>query len=112
MPTYEVAFVVQGFVANSVADIGPVECNGLRKDEHQYYLKDGRMYYNIDATSPEKAYALGKQLFKNDDFKELTVTDWKLEHVSLGDKYWYKEDLHEQKRMKEIYDADKLQTPH
>ena len=27
MPTYEVAFVVHGFVANTVADIGPVECN-------------------------------------------------------------------------------------
>ena len=29
MKTYEVAFVVQGYVANDVADIGPVECNGL-----------------------------------------------------------------------------------
>lgn len=95
MPTYEVAFVVQGFVANAVADIGPVECNGLQKDEHQYYLKDGRIYYNINATSPEKAYALGRQRFENDDFKDLTVTDWCLEHVSFGDKYWYKADLHE-----------------
>lgn len=95
MPTYEVAFVVQGFVANNVANIGPVECNGLQKDEHHYYLKDGRMYYNINATSPEKAYALGRQRFENDDFKDLTVTDWYLEHVSIGDKYWYKEDLHE-----------------
>ena len=109
MPTYEVAFVVQGFVANNVADIGLIKCNGLRKNEHQYYLKDGRMYHNIDATSPEKAYALGKQLFKNDDFKELTVTDWKLKHVSLGDTYWYAENLHKQKG---IYDEDKLQTPH
>ncbi|WP_029732296.1 replication/maintenance protein RepL [Dorea sp. AGR2135] len=95
MPTYEVAFVVQGYVANTVADIGPIECNGLQKDEHHYYLKDGRMYYNINATSPEKAYALGRQLFENEDFKDLTVTDWCLEHVSFGDKYWYKEDLHE-----------------
>ena len=94
MKTYEVAFVVHSYVANTVADIGPVECNGLQKDEHHYYLKDGRMYYNIDATSPEKAYALGKQLFENDDFKELTVTNWKLEHVSLGDTYWYAENLH------------------
>ena len=47
----------------------------------------------IDASSPEKAYVLGRQLFENDDFKELTVTDWFLEHVSIGDKYWYKEDL-------------------
>lgn len=95
MKSYEVAFVVHGYVANTVADIGPVECNGLQKDEHQYYLKDGRMYYNIDATSPEKAYALGKQRFENDDFKDLTITGWYLEHVSIGDKYWYKEDLHE-----------------
>lgn len=95
MPTYEVAFVVHGYVANTVADIGPIECNGLQKDEHQYYLKDGRIYYNIDATSPKKAYALGRQRFENDDFKDLTVTDWCLEHVSFGDKYWYKEDLHE-----------------
>ena len=93
MHTYEVAFVVHGYVANTVADIGPVECNGLRQDGHHYYLNDGRMYYNIDTTSPKKAYTLGKQLFENDDFKELTVTDWELEHVSLGDKYWYKEDL-------------------
>lgn len=48
MPTYEVAFVVHGYVANTVADIGPVECNGLQKDRHQYYLKDGRMYYNVN----------------------------------------------------------------
>lgn len=95
MPTYEVAFVVQGYVANTVADIGPVECNGLQKDGHQYYLKDGRIYYNINATSPEKAYALGRQRFENDDFKDLTVIDWCLEHVSFGDKYWYKADLHE-----------------
>ena len=60
MPTYEIAFVVHGYVANAVADIGPVECNGLQKDKHQYYLKDGRMYYNISATSPEKAYALSR----------------------------------------------------
>jgi len=84
MPTYEVAFVVHGYVANTVADIGPIECNGLQKDEHQYYLKDGRMYYNVNATSPKKAYALGRQRFENDDFKELTVTDWCLEHVSIG----------------------------
>lgn len=45
MHTYEVAFVVHGYVANTVADIGPVECNGFRQDEHQYYLKDGRRYY-------------------------------------------------------------------
>ena len=31
MKTYEVAFVVQGYVANDVADIGPVECNRLPK---------------------------------------------------------------------------------
>ena len=29
--TYEDRIVVQGYVANDVADIGPVECNGLRK---------------------------------------------------------------------------------
>lgn len=52
-------------------------------------------YATVNATSPEEAYALGRQRFENDDFKELTVTDWCLEHVSFGDKYWYKEDLHE-----------------
>lgn len=93
MQTYEVAFVVHGYVDNEDADIGPVECNGFREYEHQYYLKDGRMYYNIDASSPEKAYELGRQLFENDDFKELTVIEWFLEHVSIDDKYWYKEDL-------------------
>lgn len=95
MPTYEVAFVVHGYVANTVADIGPVECNGFRQDEHQYYLKDGRIYSNINATSPEKAYALGRQRFENEDFKKLTVTNWCLEHVSLDDTYWYAKDLHE-----------------
>ena len=30
MKTYEVAFVVQGYVANDVADIGPVESNSHR----------------------------------------------------------------------------------
>ena len=93
MQTYEVAFVVHGYVNNEDADIGPVECNGLQEYEHQYHLKDGRMYYNINASSPEKAYELGGQLFENDDFQELTVTEWFLEHVSIGDKYWYKEDL-------------------
>lgn len=51
MHTYEVAFVVHGYVANTVADIGPVECNGFRQDEHQYYLKDGRRYYILSVFS-------------------------------------------------------------
>ena len=29
----------------------------------------------------------------NADFGEAVVEDWYLEHVSYGDKYWYKEDL-------------------
>ena len=52
--TYKVAFVVHGYIDNEDADIGPVECHGLREYEHQYYLKDGRMYYNVDASSPKK----------------------------------------------------------
>jgi hypothetical protein len=93
MQTYEVAFVVYGYIDNEDEDIGLIECNGLQKYEHQYWLKDGRMYYSIDTSSPQKAYELGKQLFESDDFKALTVTDWCLEHVSIGDRYWYKEDL-------------------
>ena len=83
MQTYEVAFVVYGYIDNEDENIGLIECNGLQKYEHQYWLKDGRMYYSIDTSSPQKAYEL----------KALTVTDWCLEHVSIGDRYWYKEDL-------------------
>lgn len=93
MQTYEVAFVVYGYIDNEDENIGLIECNGLQKYEHQYWLKDGRMYYSIDTSSPQKAYELGKQLFESDDFKALTVTDLCLEHVSIGDRYWYKEDL-------------------
>lgn len=48
MQTYEVAFVVYGYIDNEDENIGLIECNGLQKYEHQYWLKDGRMYYSID----------------------------------------------------------------
>ena len=93
MQTYEVAFVVHGYIDNEYDDIGLIECNGLYKHENVYYLKDGRMYYAVNAPTPDKAYEFGKQLFEDDDFRNLTITDWCLEHVSAGEKYWYKEDL-------------------
>jgi hypothetical protein len=93
MKTYEVAFVIYGYITHEDDDIGPTECNGFTKQNNEFYLKDGRIYYNITAETPEKAYEFGKQIFAADDFKDLTITDWTLEHISYNDTYWYKEDL-------------------
>ena len=38
MQTYEVAFVVYGYIDNEDENIGLIECNGLQKYEHQYWL--------------------------------------------------------------------------
>ena len=53
------------------------------------------MYFTISAKTPEEAYKKGieKMQSGDTDFGEAVVEDWCLEHVSCGDKYWYKEDL-------------------
>ena len=53
------------------------------------------MYFTISAETPVEAYKKGivKMQSKSADFGEAVVEDWYLEHVSYGDKYWYKEDL-------------------
>ena len=45
--TYEVAFVVFGYIQNKDDDIGCIECNGLTKAGENYVLKDGRIYCNV-----------------------------------------------------------------
>ena len=41
MQTYEIAFVVHGYIDNEDADIGPVECHGLQGHEHQLVTNTG-----------------------------------------------------------------------
>lgn len=90
MKTYEVALVIRGYIDNIDDDIGVIECNGVIPsdvDDEKFVIKDGRLYYNIEASSPQLAYEKAKIQFENEDLKRLHLTDWTLEHVSLGDKY-------------------------
>lgn len=93
---YEVAFVVYADIPEKDSSIGDLECNGTLKSYNCYSLRDARMYFTISAETPEEAYKKGieKMQSGNADFGEAVVEDWYLEHVSYGDKYWYKEDLH------------------
>lgn len=93
--TYEVAFVVFGYIQNEYDDIGCIECNGVAKTGEDYVLKDGRIYFNFVEKSPQAAYEHGVWLMQSGaaNFGDAEVVDWYLEHVSCGDKYWYKEDL-------------------
>ena len=96
MKTYEVAFVIRGYVDNIDDDIGVIECNGTVPsdiDDEKFVIKDGRLYYTIKASSPQLAYEKAKIQFENEDLKQLHLTDWTLEHVSRNNQYWYKEDL-------------------
>ena len=91
---YEVAFVVEGYVSDEDAYLGEtLECNGFYKENGTLYLKDGRAYYDVEAMSAQEAYEKGRSYFEADDFGELEILDTSLEHVSLGDTYWYPEDL-------------------
>lgn len=98
MKTYEVAFVIEGYIDNIDDDIGVIECNGTVPsdiDDSKFVIRDGRLYYNIEALSPQSAYEKAKIQFESEDLKQLHLTDWTLEHVSMNDTYWYKEDLPE-----------------
>lgn len=92
---YEVAFVVYADIPEKDSSIGDLECNGTLKSYNCYSLRDARMYFTISAETPEEAYkkGLAKMQSGNADFGEAVAEDWCLEHVSCGDKYWYKEDL-------------------
>lgn len=91
--SYEVAFVIDGYVTTKDSDIGNIECNGFIFQDNVYILKDGRLYYTVKATSPTEAYYKGVSLYQNDNLGDLIETRCGLEHVSKGDKYWYKGDL-------------------
>lgn len=96
---YEVALVVEGHMALEHGDTGEVECNGVveREDgdgEISYMLKDGRLYFFVDAVSPQDAYDKAVLLNETADCGDIVVDDWKLEHVLDNDgNYFYREDL-------------------
>ena len=92
---YEVAFIVYADIPEKDSSIGDLECNGTLRSYNCYSLRDARMYFIISAETPEEAYKKGiaKMQFGDVDFGEAVVEDCYLEHVSYGDKYWYKEDL-------------------
>lgn len=92
---YEVAFVVYADIPEKDSSIGDLEYSGTLRSYNCYSLKDARMYFTISTETPEEAYKKGiaKMQSKSADFGEAVVEDWYLEHVSYGDKYWYKEDL-------------------
>ena len=92
---YEVAFVVYADIPEKDSSIGDLECSGTLKSYNCYSLRDARMYFTISAETPKEAYEKGiaKMQSEDADFGVAVVEDWCLEHVSCGDKYWYKEDL-------------------
>ena len=91
--SYEVAFVIEGYVTKEDSDIGNIECNGFIFQDNVYILKDGRLYYTVKATNPTEAYYKGLSLYQDDNFGDLIETRWDLEHISKGDKYFYKGDF-------------------
>ena len=92
--TYDVCFVVYGHILSEYADIGNLECNGtIPNDENESTIKDGRAYYTVTANSPNDAYNKTYILFENDNFQELIIDNWTLEHISQNEKYWYTEDI-------------------
>lgn len=91
--SYEVAFVIEGYVTKNDSDIGNIECNGFIFHDNVYILKEGRLYYTVKATSPTEAYYKGVSLYQDDNFGDLIETRCGLEHVSKGDTYWYKGNL-------------------
>lgn len=112
--TYEVCFVVEGYVCDDIASIGAVECNGTEynEDEDCYYLKDGRVYYSVDAENPLEAREKGEMMLHDDTFYDLNVTNLSLEHVSLYnenglDVYWYEGDFNEFKKDKSKADVER-----
>lgn len=105
MDRYEVAFVVEGRIDDYDAPLGCVECNGVEPefdcDERptgKLLIRDGRAYYDVEADSPLEARDKAETYFEADDVGDLEVLHSKLEHVSLGDTYWYEEDLREMER--------------
>ena len=93
---YKVSFVIEGYIMDEIAHIGSAEANDVYANKNgTFSLVDCRANYSISATSPEKAYQEAKKLFEEDDFKELHIESWRLEHIycEYNDKYWYKEDL-------------------
>ena len=94
MQEYEVALVIEGYLNDKYDSIGDVECNGVKKcQDNHYHLKDGRLYFAVYAESPQAAYKKAVLLFETADLGKIIVENWKLEHVSHNDIYWYKEDL-------------------
>lgn len=93
---YEVSFVVYGYTEESLAPIGSAEASDEYKNEDgTFSLVDCRANYCIRATSPEAAYNKAVDKFEEDDFGELEITDWNLEHVyrESDDRYWSIEEL-------------------
>lgn len=96
---YEVVLVVEGHMTSEHGDTGEVECNGVveREDgdgEISYILKDGRLYFSVDAVSPQDAYDKAVLLNEAADYGDIIVDDWRLEHVLDNDgNYFYRKDL-------------------
>ena len=92
---YEVCFVVYGHILSEDANIGNLDCNGtiFDSEENEWTIKDGRAYYTVTAKSPNNAYQKGYAMFETDNFQDLIIDNWTLEHVSKNDEYWYSEDI-------------------
>lgn len=95
---YEVVFVVNGSIKHEDDDIGEVECNGVVKEDDNLVLKDGRVFFTIQASTPEEAYVKASELFEDIDVGKCEVYDSRLEHISLelengNEQYWYMGDL-------------------
>lgn len=77
------------------SNIGDLECNGTLKLQLLFF-KGCKNAVKISAETPEETPQKRRNT-KNFWFEMLILEKrwwgWYLEHVSYGDKYWYKEDL-------------------
>lgn len=95
MAVYEVFFAVKGYLKDKEEPVGNLEYNGMYEENGVFFVKDGRVYYDVEADSPIEALDKAENRFDDDDFGDLIITGSKLKHIRLDNRYWYSEDLYE-----------------
>lgn len=114
MDKYNVVFAVDGHIPSFSAPTGRVEYErtepyvfGSNEEETgDLRIVGGTVTYEVEARSKKEAYDKAWGMFRDEDFGELDLTDYRFEYVGLGGKVWYEEDiLSEKTEMESFLDA-------
>ena len=95
MKEFTVVLVVHGYVENEDANIGEIECTGFEEADGLFFVKDGRVCYDISARNSKEAYDKAFKIFENDFFGDLQECCGHLEHVSYIDESGEEQYLYE-----------------